>query len=132
MAYAMVTIYGMNSKVGNISFNDPNNEYGFTKPYSDKTAELIDEEVRKQIELCYEKTKELLISKREKLEEVAKLLLQKEIIFQHDLEIVLGKRPFDYKHKELDEMNAAKTAENEKVIPENEEQKIEKPLNEIV
>lgn len=132
MAYAMVTIYGMNSKVGNISFNDPNNEYGFTKPYSDKTAELIDEEVRKQIELCYEKTKELLISKREKLEEVAKLLLQKEIIFQHDLEIVLGKRPFDYKHKELDEMNAAKIAEIEKVVPENEEQKIEKPLNEIV
>jgi AFG3 family protein len=95
MAYAMVTIYGMNSNVGNVSFHDPNNEYGFTKPYSDKTAEMIDIEVRKQIDACYQKTKTLLIEKRDKLEELSQILLKREILFQHDLEEILGKRPFD-------------------------------------
>lgn len=95
MAYAMVTIYGMNTKVGNVSFHDPNNEYGFTKPYSDKTAEMIDIEVRNQIDACYQKTKELLLEKRDKLEELSQILLKREILFQHDLEEILGKRPFD-------------------------------------
>jgi cell division protease FtsH len=95
MAYAMVTIYGMNSNVGNVSFHDPNNEYGFTKPYSDKTAEMIDIEVRKQIDACYQKTKALLTEKRDKLEELSQILLKREILFQHDLEEILGKRPFD-------------------------------------
>src|SRR5690606_1219405 len=63
LAYAMVTIYGMNPKVGNISFNDQQNEYGFGKPYSEKTAELIDNEVRKLIADVYERTKALLIEK---------------------------------------------------------------------
>jgi len=100
MAYAMVSIYGMNEKVGNVSFYDPNNEYGFTKPYSDKTAEMIDVEVRKMIDECYVVTKELLIEKREKLEELSQILLKREILFQHDLEEILGKRPFDPKHIE--------------------------------
>jgi len=95
MAYAMVTIYGMNNNVGNVSFHDPNNEYGFTKPYSDKTAEMIDIEVRKQIDACYQKTKVLLLEKRDKLEELSQILLKREILFQHDLEEILGKRPFD-------------------------------------
>ena len=101
MAYAMVTIYGMNTVVGNVSFNDPNNEYGFTKPYSDKTAELIDMEVRKQIDMCYQKTKELLLEKRDKLEELSRILLKREILFQHDLEEILGKRPFDVETVEV-------------------------------
>ncbi len=101
MAYAMVTIYGMNTVVGNVSFNDPNNEYGFTKPYSDKTAELIDMEVRKQIDMCYQKTKELLLEKRDKLEELSRILLKREILFQHDLEEILGKRPFDVEVEEV-------------------------------
>jgi cell division protease FtsH len=100
MAYAMVTIYGMNSNVGNVSFHDPNNEYGFTKPYSDKTAEMIDIEVRKQIDACYQKTKALLTEKRDKLEELSQILLQREILFQHDLEEILGKRPFDVAKEE--------------------------------
>ncbi len=107
MAYAMVTIYGMNSKVGNVSFYDPNNEYGFTKPYSDKTAEMIDIEVRNQIDLCYAKTKNLLLEKRDKLEELAKILLQREILFQHDLEEILGKRPFEATKNQEDELTAA-------------------------
>ena len=99
-AYAMVTMYGMNAKVGNVSFYDPNNEYGFTKPYSDKTAEMIDIEVRNLINECYERTKQLLSDKREKLEELSHVLLKREILFQHDLEEILGPRPFDAKKEE--------------------------------
>jgi cell division protease FtsH len=101
MAYAMVSIYGMNPKVGNVSFYDPNNEYGFTKPYSDKTAEMIDVEVRNLIEACYEETRKLLLDKREKLELLAKELLKREILFQHDLQDLLGPRPFDSEPKEI-------------------------------
>lgn len=102
MAYAMVSIYGMNAKVGNVSFYDPNNEYGFTKPYSDRTAEMIDIEVRNMIDACYAKTKALLLEKKDKLEELSQILLKREILFQHDLEGILGKRPFDPKHPEVE------------------------------
>lgn len=96
-SYAMVTIYGMNNSVGNVSFHDPNNEYNFSKPYSDRTAELIDNEVRKIINDAYERTKKLLLDNQEGLVKVAKKLLEKEILFQSDLEELLGKRPFDHK-----------------------------------
>ncbi len=95
MAYGMVTIYGMNKKVGNVSFNDSQNEYGFNKPYSEKTGEIIDEEVRAIIEDAYYKTKELLESKRKELELIAKELLAKEVLFKSDLERLIGKRGFD-------------------------------------
>jgi cell division protease FtsH len=95
MAYSMVTIYGMNPRVGNVSFHDPNQEYGFTKPYSDKTAEMIDMEVRSLIDECYQSTKVLLKEKMDKLEQLAKVLLDREILFQHDLAELLGPRPFD-------------------------------------
>jgi AFG3 family protein len=95
LAYAMVKIYGMNSKVGNVSFYDPQGEYQFNKPYSDTTAELIDEEVRKLIESVYERTKVLLNEKRAGLELLAAKLLEKEVLFQQDLVEMLGERPFD-------------------------------------
>ncbi len=95
MAYGMVTLYGMNSVIGNVSFNDSSQEYGFTKPYSEKTAELIDIEVRNIITKCYARSKELLLSKRDKLEELSQILLKREILLQHDLEEILGARPFD-------------------------------------
>ena len=95
LAYAMVTIYGMNAKVGNVSFNDTQGEYQFNRPYSEKTSELIDMEVRNQISEVYEMTKKLLIDKREGLIKLADKLLEKEILFQSDLEEILGKRPFD-------------------------------------
>ncbi|MDB4901190.1 MAG: peptidase [Mucilaginibacter sp.] len=95
LAYAMVTIYGMNAKVGNVSFNDTQGEYQFNKPYSEKTSELIDVEVRNQISEVYEMTKKLLIDKREGLIKLADKLLEKEILFQSDLEEILGKRPFE-------------------------------------
>lgn len=94
LAYAMVKIYGMNSKVGNLSFYDPQGEYQFNKPYSDTTAELIDEEVRNLVNSVYQRTKNLLIEKRDGLEKIANKLLEKEVLFQSDLEEILGKRPF--------------------------------------
>jgi AFG3 family protein len=95
LAYAMVSYYGMSAKVGNVSFADNGNEYNFNKPYSDKTAELIDSEVRVLIDGIYQRTKQLLTDKREGLEALAVKLLEKEILFQSDLEEILGKRPFD-------------------------------------
>ena len=96
MAYSIVTVYGMNDKIGNVSFYDSKqSEYNFNKPYSEATAETIDEEVRNLIQDAYNRTKKLLLDKREQLEVIAKELLEKEIIFQSDLERLIGKRPFE-------------------------------------
>jgi len=95
MAYSIISVYGMNDKIGNVSFYDSKQEQTFTKPYSEATAEAIDEEVRKLISQVYERTKVLLTEKREQLEIVAQELLSKEIIFQSDLERLIGKRPFE-------------------------------------
>jgi len=95
LSYAMVTIYGMNKTIGNVSFHDPQNEYNFNKPYSEKTSEMIDHEVRLLIAEVYERTKQLLIDNKEGLEKLAQKLIEKEILFQADLEEILGKRPFD-------------------------------------
>jgi len=96
MAYSMVSVYGMNDKIGNVSFHDSKqSDYNFTKPYSDTTAETIDQEVRKLIDEAFERTKQLLTDKSEELEVIAQELLEKEIIFQTDLERLIGKRPFD-------------------------------------
>ena len=119
MSYAMVTIYGMNAKVGNVSFNDPNNEYGFTKPYSDKTAEMIDNEVRLFIENCYQKTKQLLTEKKDLLEKLAQILLKKEILFQQDLEEILGKRPYEIKNHEVAGMEEQYRLEEEAKMAES-------------
>ena len=96
MAYSIVTIYGMNPTIGNVSFYDSKqSEYSFQKPYSDATAEKIDNEVKKMIEAAYERTKKLLIQHRQYLDLIAKELLEKEILFQADLERLIGKRPFE-------------------------------------
>ncbi|WP_258103884.1 ATP-dependent zinc metalloprotease FtsH [Marinoscillum sp. MHG1-6] len=95
VAYSIVTIYGMNDKIGNISFYDSKqSDYNFTKPYSDATAELIDKEVKQLIDDAYTRTKDLLKKHSDELEIVANELLEKEIIFQGDLERLIGKRPF--------------------------------------
>ena len=104
IAYSMITVYGMNDKLGNISYYDPNQEQTFTKPYSEKTAEMIDNEVRKLIDAAYERTKALLTEKRSDVEKLAKALLEKEVLFQSDVEALIGKRPFEHK-KLLDEDN---------------------------
>jgi AFG3 family protein len=96
MAYSIVTMYGMNTKLGNVSFYDSKgqNEYGFSKPYSEATSQMIDEEVRTIIDQAYTRTKELLTERRHELEVIAKELLEKEVLLQDDLERLVGKRPF--------------------------------------
>ena len=95
-AYAMVMYYGLNKKLGNISFYDSSGqqEYSFTKPYSEKTAQLIDEEVHKLIEQAYNKAVNLLTENKSKVDKLAQLLLDKEVIFSEDLEKIFGKREF--------------------------------------
>ncbi len=95
-AYAMVMYFGLNKKVGNISYYDSSGqqEYSFTKPYSEKTAQLIDEEVHKLVEQSYDKAVKLLKENKSKVDELAKLLLEKEVIFSEDLERIFGKRQF--------------------------------------
>ncbi|OJY87385.1 MAG: AAA family ATPase [Sphingobacteriales bacterium 44-15] len=97
IAYSMVTVYGMNEKIGNISYYDPQQENYFTKPYSEETGKLIDEEVRKVIEKAYARTKALLTEKKQEVEIIAKELLTREVLFQSDLESLIGKRPFEEK-----------------------------------
>lgn len=94
LSYAMVTVYGMNPRVGNISYHDPQSEYQFTKPYSDETAKLIDDEVKGLIQRAYDRTKQLLQDKREQLELLAQELLQREVLLQSDLVTLIGERPF--------------------------------------
>lgn len=108
MAYAMITIYGMNNKVGNVSFNDPKGEYGFGKPYSEETSKIIDDEVRKMIDDAYESTKQLLIDKKDQLEKIALALLEKEVLFQSDLEDLIGKRPFSNSESRIGPMGEVK------------------------
>src|SRR6185437_1326463 len=90
LAYDMIVMYGMNDKIGNVSYNDPQNEYGFNKPYSEKTAEMIDNEIRIFIASAYARTKKLLIDKKAELYKLAEVLLESEIIYQSDLEQLLG------------------------------------------
>lgn len=95
-AYAMITYYGLNDKIGNMSYYDSQGtEYQFSKPYSEKTAETIDEEVRKMIESMYVKTKNILTENKDKLTALANKLTEKEVIFKEDLEMIFGKRPWD-------------------------------------
>ncbi len=101
-ARAMVTVYGLNEKIGNLTYYDSSGqEYGFTKPYSEKTAEVIDEEISKLIEEQYQRAKDLLSKNKKKLIKLAERLLEKEVIFKEDLEEILGKRPFDDKKEEV-------------------------------
>ena len=103
IAYAMVSVYGMNDKVGNISFYDPQQENTFTKPYSEETSRMIDEEVRKLIDEAYVKTKRLLVEKKHQVEKLAEALLEKEVLFQSDVEALIGRRPYEEKKMLEDE-----------------------------
>lgn len=112
MAYSMVSIYGMNSEIGNISFYDPNRADYMSKPYSEATAEKIDQEVKKLIDKAYARTRQLLTEKLPALENVAQELLKREIIYQNDLVELIGPRPFEHKttYQEFMDSEAAEAA----------------------
>jgi cell division protease FtsH len=93
-----------------VSFYDPTQENQFTKPYSEETGKLIDDEVRALIDKAYERTKSLLRVKRKEVEDLAHALLDKEVLHQNDVEEIIGKRPFEDKKVLLDEPSAKVTA----------------------
>jgi cell division protease FtsH len=114
-ARAIVTIYGLNEKVGNITYYDSSgqNEYGFTKPYSEETAKTIDEEISKIIEKQYQRAIDILTKHKDKLVELAEVLLEKEVIFKTNLESIFGKRPFEKEKPILElEKEAKEKSEN--------------------
>jgi len=100
-ARAMVTIYGLSDKIGNLTYYDSGqSEYGFTKPYSEQTAELIDKEISDIIEKQYQRAIKLLEENKDKLTELAEVLLEKEVIFKDNLEKIFGQRPFEKEERE--------------------------------
>ena len=103
-ARAMVTIYGLNEKLGNITYYDSTgqSEYNFSKPYSEETALVIDKEISTLIETEYQRAIKILEDNKEKLEQLAAILIEKEVIFKDDLETIFGKRPFNIPAEETD------------------------------
>ena len=124
-AYAMVSIYGLNDKIGNISYYDSRGGDMFTKPYSDDRARIIDEEVSKMIESQYERALELLSANKEKLTELANKLLSQEVIFKEDLELIFGKR-------EWETNTAEETPESKEESAEPKEEEEKKVLTEPI
>ena len=128
-AYAMVAYYGMSEKMPNMSYYDStgNSDYGFTKPYSEKTAELIDTEAKEIVAIQYERAKEILKKHAEGHNELAQLLIEKEVIFADDLERIFGKRPWTSRSDELMAMNekAKNNSTPEQPASEENEEQVE-------
>ena len=143
-AYNMVTVYGLNERIGNISFYDSSgqSEYNFTKPYSEYTAQIIDEEVKKIVEKAYGKAIDILTQSKDKLVKLAEKLLEEEVIFKEDLLEIFGERPFEDEireeqesieilAKERKQKAKAKAKEEEALIKaEDEKIKLQKESNE--
>jgi cell division protease FtsH len=136
-AYAMVAYFGMSDKLANMSYFDStgNSDYGFTKPYSEKTAELIDSEAKDIVAIEYERAKKILRENAAKHNELAELLIEKEVIFAEDLERIFGKRPWTSRNDELmaqnlilDELPEVTTVET---IPAPVEAKVEIPSKDV-
>jgi len=133
------SIYGLSSKIGNRSYYDSSgqSDYSFSKPYSEKTAEIIDEEVSKLIETCYQRTLKILENNKDKLTLLAEKLLEKEVIFRDDLELIFGKSKFEEElkeekkvsKKELNTTNATDKGNNSNITNETETLKT-KPVEE--
>ena len=129
-AYAMVSFFGMSDKVGNISFYDSSgqSDFGFTKPYSEKTAELIDQEVNLIIAESYVRAKEVLKNNMKGLTELAELLLEKEVIFSEDLERIFGKRKAEVLKDEREAEAKALLPKSAAAITEGKKEKSQTPL----
>ncbi|HSV87048.1 MAG TPA: hypothetical protein VLH61_00235, partial [Bacteroidales bacterium] len=118
--FAMVAFFGLNKRVGNVSYYDSTgqSEYSFSKPYSERTAQIIDEEVSQVVESAYKRAKNILTENKENLIKLGEFLLEKEVIFRDDLELIFGERPFDKDKKSIAESN-------EGAMPLSEEQQSE-------
>ncbi|PIZ05980.1 MAG: peptidase M41, partial [Flavobacteriales bacterium CG_4_10_14_0_8_um_filter_32_5] len=131
-AYAMISIYGLSERLGNISYYDSSgqSDYSFSKPYSEKTAQLIDEEVSKLIDESYQRTLAILEKNKDKLILLAEKLLEKEVIFRDDLEAIFGRSAFEAELKE--EKKSSKKIVKTVVVSEDEVDATDKttPLNE--
>ncbi len=128
MAFSLVAYYGMSPKVGNISYYDSTgqSEWNFTKPFSEQTNEAIDSEVKRLVEEAYQRAKEIILSSRDKLDELAKVLFEREVIFREDVEKIYGSRPWEDEKKE-DEVKIEKpVAAKDEITVE----KTETPSNE--
>lgn len=130
MAYAMVAIYGMSKKFGNLSYYDSSGatDYSFTKPYSEKTAELIDIEVKDLVEGAYVRVKQMLMDYKDQHHQVAELLLEREVIFSEDMERILGKRP--WAEEELETRNSETSQSQDEQSEEPQEPKKEETSTE--
>lgn len=109
LAQAMVSVYGMSEKLPNINYYDPQQEYAFQKPYSEKTAELIDNEVNEIIATQYQRAKDILLENKEGHHKIADRLLQEEVIYTEDVEQILGKRQWKSRGDELKEQTEKDT-----------------------
>lgn len=130
--YAMVAYFGMSKELPNISYYDSsgNSGYGFTKPYGEKTAELIDEEAKKIIAEQYERAKDILKENAEGHNQLANLLIEREVIFSEDVEAIFGKRPWISRNDELIAVNDSKNSEEAKDSSKEEHTNTETPLEE--
>lgn len=107
IAYAMVAYYGMSERLPNLNYYDMQSDgYGLTKPYSDKTAELIDQEASRIVQEEYDRAKATILAHRAGLEELAELLLEREVIYTEDVEHIFGKRAWESRADELMRLNA--------------------------
>ncbi len=119
-ARAMVTVYGLNDKIGNITYYDSSgqSDYNFSKPYSDDTAKIIDNEISGLIEEQYQRAITILTENRIKLEALAAILIEKEVIFKDDLETIFGKRPYDIVEEEPETITEIITETDSEIIAE--------------
>ena len=122
MAQSLVVYYGMSPEVGNVSFYDSTgqSEYGFTKPFSEKTAEVIDKEVKRIVEEAYNRAKSIILEHREQLDELAERLFELEVLFREDLERIYGPRQAEIEEKkqveaQSDTHELAQSAESDDV-----------------
>lgn len=124
-AYAMISVYGLNDKLGNVSFYDSSgqNEMGFSKPYSDKTARIIDEEVHKMIEEQYKRAKKILTENKDMLSQLAEELLTNEVIFKESLEKIFGKRKWATREETSEAEANGEEKKEEKPVDKKEETK---------
>ena len=120
MAYSMVTTYGMNDKIGNVSFYDPSQENTFQKPFSEETGKIIDEEVRKMIDAAYHRTLDLLTLRKAEVEKLAKELLDKEVLHKSDVEALIGMRPYEEEKVVTFDVEETKTEETKTEATANE------------